>query len=91
MKAVLEIIWKYEGTLEKRLCLHVVVVMAIKLHMMLQNSRKACSLDRAKEGISSGCKTKIRKQKEGERPCEKVFQWYQKDTDLLYDFFCPFQ
>lgn len=71
---------------EDTVCLHVAVVMAIKLHKMLQNSRKACSLDRAEEGISFSKKSKISKQK-GERLHEKVFQWYQKDTDLLYDFF----
>jgi len=54
------------------------VVIGIKLYMMLQNSfflsSKSCSLDRAKEGISSSSKTKIWKWKEGgERACMKKF------------------
>lgn len=57
-----DLVWKL---LERKefTCLSTVVVMGTKLHMMLQNhfflSSKTCSLDRAKEGISFSCKTKI--------------------------------
>lgn len=59
-----KLVWKLFGNMKgpwRRdfVCLHVAVVMAFKLHMMLQNSRKACSLDRAKAGISFSSKTKI--------------------------------
>lgn len=74
VKAILEIIWKYGGTLEKRVCMLTCCSNhAIKLHMMLQNSRRACSLDTAKEGISFCGKTKIWKQKERERDYMKKF------------------
>lgn len=73
-----KLVWKLFGNMKgpwRRdfVCLHVAVVMAFKLHMMLQNSRKACSLDRAKEGISFSSKTKIQKQKEGNRDYIKKF------------------
>lgn len=63
-----ELVWKLLGNVKglgRRVfaCLSTAVVVGIKLPMMLQNSfffsSKACSLDRAKEGISFSCKTKI--------------------------------